>query len=113
MADNLITKGRAFLRGLKIGAGGSLIKRITYGTVAVDPANIGAQASAETAVTITGVAAGDVVMFFPPASLESGLTLSAARVSGADTVQLRLSNVTGSGVDGASRTWEYVWYDLT
>jgi hypothetical protein len=81
---------------------------IITGSVAVDPASIAATTCAETQLTITGAAAGDVVVFTPPASLEAGLCYSGARVSAANTVQLRLCNVTGSGVDGASRTWSYV-----
>jgi cytoskeletal protein CcmA (bactofilin family) len=100
--------------GLNIGSSGSTIKQIKYGTVAVDPASLAAAASAETAVTISGVAAGDLVIMAPPASLESDLCYSGCRVSAANTVQLRLSNIDNTNaVDGDSRTWEYIWIDLT
>lgn len=81
--------------------------------VAVDPASIAANASAETAVTILGLQVGDFVVANVPASLETGLAFSGCRVSAADTLQLRLTNATGSGVDGASRTWQFLVFDLT
>lgn len=77
-------------------------------SAAVDPASIAAQTSAETAVTLTGVGVDDEVVGVEiPASLEAGLAYSGARVSAADTVQLRLTNVTTAAVDGASRTWVF------
>lgn len=82
-------------------------------SVAVDPASIGTLASAETAVTINGLAVGDLVLACPPASLETGLVFSGVRVSAANTLQLRLSNMTAGSVDGASRTWQFLCFDLT
>jgi len=94
--------------GFKMSPTSQALTYIADGTVAVDPASISATSSAETSVTIAGVAAGDIVMFNVPASLETGLVFSGARVSAADTVQLRLTNVTAISVDGASRTWSYI-----
>jgi hypothetical protein len=105
-------RGQALLAAFKT-KGGSLIKKIKYGSVSVDPASITNATSLETPVTITGVAVGDVVMFFVPASLETGLVLSGSRVSAANTVQLRLSCIAAAPVDGANRTWEFLWFDLT
>jgi hypothetical protein len=81
---------------------------IITGTVALDPASVAAQTCTEHQVTISGAAVGDVVCLTPPASLEAGLCVSGARVSAANTVQIRLCNVTGGAVDGSSRTWSYV-----
>jgi hypothetical protein len=83
------------------------ITYIAYGTISVNPASITTLASAETAVTITGAAVGDIVIMNVPASLETGLIFSGARVSAADTVQVRLSNMTAGSVDGAARDWTY------
>lgn len=80
---------------------------VITGSVAVDPASIAATTCTETSVTVSGAAAGDIIVMNPPASLEAGLCFSGAGVSAANTVQVRLCNVTGSGVDGASRTWTY------
>lgn len=90
------------------------VKGWKTGTVNVDPVNISAGASLETAVNITGVAVGDIVIFEPPASLESGLSAECiGRVSAANTVQIRLTNATAGAINGAQRTWRYFWIDLT
>lgn len=80
---------------------------IKSGTVTVDPASLATLSSSETSVAISGAATGDIVIMNPPASLETGLTFSGARVSAADTVLVRLTNVTAGSVDGASRSWTY------
>ena len=86
---------------------------IHKGTVSINPALISANESGETAVTIPGVSVGDEVLFFNPSSLETGLAFSGSRVSAANTVQHRLSNVTEGSVTGTARTWNYLWFDLT
>lgn len=83
------------------------------GTVTVDPGSITTLESLETAVTIPGAEVGDLILFNVPASLETGIVYSGARISAANTAQLRLSNITGGSVDPASRTWTYVLIDLT
>jgi len=93
---------------LNPGSSSVALSKIIKGTVAVNPAVIAANTQAETAVTITGAATGDVVIMNPPASLEAGLVYSHARVSAADTVRVGLGNITGSPVDGASLTWTYL-----
>lgn len=80
---------------------------IKSGTISVDPASIATLESSETSVTISGAAVGDIVIMNPPASLETGLVASGARVSATDTVLVRLSNMTAGSVDGAARDWTY------
>lgn len=80
---------------------------IKSGTISVNPESVSANSSAETEVTISGAAVGDIVIMNVPASLEAGLAYSGVRVSAANTVQVRLSNITGSGVDGDARDWTY------
>lgn len=55
------------------------------------------------AITVTGVALGDFVMVAAPYDLQ-GLDAT-AYVSAANTVKIRLSNLTGSSVSLASGTW--------
>lgn len=93
--------------GFKAGASSQALTYIASGSVAVDPASIAALTSAETQVTITGAAVGDIVVMNIPASLETGLIYSGVRVSAANTVQIRISNMTAAGVDGISRSWGY------
>ena len=93
--------------GVKPGTSAVALTQVYKGTVAVDPAEIAANTRAETQVTITGAATGDIVIMNPPAALEAGLVFSHARVSAANTVQVGLGNITGSPIDGASLTWSY------
>lgn len=109
--------GATHFSGLNVGGStydGTDITKIKSATVAINPGSVAAQASLEVAVTVTGAATGDIVIFEPPASLETGLAVACVgRVSAADTVQLRLTNVTGIAIDGAELTWRYLWIDLT
>jgi len=81
---------------------GAVIK----GTVTVNPASISSAAIGETSVTITGALAGDTVIMNAPAAIETGCVWS-AYVSAADTVKLRIANLSGGSLDCASATWDY------
>lgn len=94
--------------GFTPGTSAKSITQIIQGTVAIDPASLGAATSAETAVTISGAATGDIVVMNVPPALEVGLVFSGARVSAANTVQVRLSNITAGAIDGANLTWGYL-----
>lgn len=108
-------RGKSVQRGgQQLGASGSNVKKVKTGTVTVDPAEIAAVETGETDVTIAGVAAGDLVVMIPPATLDAGIVVSSpSRVSAADTVKLRLGNITAGAINVASATWTYVWFDLT
>ena len=93
--------------GITVGTSAVKLIQILNGTVSVDPAEIAGNTQAETQVTITGATSGDIVIMNPPASLESGLVYSHARVSAANTVQVGLGNITGTPVNGAALTWSY------
>jgi hypothetical protein len=83
---------------------GKLIK----GQVTVDLASVGSAAVTEKTLTITGAVAGDCVILTPPAAgITAGLVVCDARVSAADTVKVRVANLSGGTVDEASGTWEY------
>lgn len=71
----------------------------------VDPASISAASAANTAVTVTGIAAGDVVTPIPPATLEAIAVQSA--ISSTNTVTLRLVNDSAGAIDPASATWTF------
>lgn len=93
--------------GFKITQSGQAITYVKSGTVSVNPASLATLASSETSVTISGAAVGDIVIMNVPASLETGLAFSGARVSATDTVLVRLTNVTAGSVDGAALNWTY------
>lgn len=73
-------------------------------TGALDFPSIAAATTAELTLTVTGAATGDTVALGPPATLETGL-VATGFVSAADTVTVRLANVTAGAIDPASATW--------
>jgi hypothetical protein len=81
---------------------------VFYGTVSVDAPNINANTSATFTVTITGVQPGDLVFLTPPSSIEGELIFQGANVTAANTVTIRMRNVTGTDVNGASLQWSYM-----
>ncbi len=81
---------------------------VLYGTVNVDPPNIGANASVTFTITITGVQTNDLIFLTPPSDIEAALVFQGATVTSANTVTIRMRNVTGAAVNGASRTWRYM-----
>lgn len=57
-------------------------------------------------VTVAGAAIGDVCYAAPAATLETGLCIAAVFVSAANTVTIRLANVTAAAIDPASKSWK-------
>lgn len=77
-------------------------------TAAVNPASMATDAVSSLAVTVTGVLATDVLLSIQPAAaLEAGLVVQSARVTGADTVTVELSNTSAGTVDGASLSADF------
>lgn len=81
-----------------------LIVPVLHGSASLDFASIAAGASATLTVTVTGAGTSDRVVLTPPATLPNGL-VPVAYVSGADTVTVRLNNVTAAGIDPAAMTY--------
>jgi hypothetical protein len=88
--------------------GGMSWRPVFYGTVSVDPPNIDANTSTTFTVTITGVQPGDLVFLTPPSDIEDGLVFQGANVTGANSVTIRMRNVTGTAINGNARTWSYM-----
>lgn len=86
----------------------SRVTNVLTGTAAVDPPSIAAGAKTSVTFSVTGASVGDLVEVQPPAALETGLVVVAARVSAANTVQVDLYNPTAGAIDGTSRTWTYI-----
>lgn len=94
--------------GLICGSDGTTITKIYKGTVAVDVASLLTVASADTSITITGAAVGDIVILNPPTTAATaGLLVCQAHVSATDTVKARIYNSSGGTIDEASGTWYY------
>jgi hypothetical protein len=98
--------------GLTVGRG-TKIKKIKAGTVALDPPNIATVARGSVDFTITGAAAGDIVVMNPPATLNDDLVFVGAAVTAADTVTVYLYNPTGGGINDTELTWGYIHFDVT
>lgn len=77
---------------------------ILTGTATLDFPGILTATSAELTITVPGAAVGDAVALAPPATLTTGLVWS-GRVTAANTVTVRLANVTAATIDPASATW--------
>jgi len=74
----------------------------------VDPPSIGAGASANVDVTVSGLTTSHKVVVMCQAALEAGLVPQAASVPSANTLRIRLYNPTASPIDGASLSWFYM-----
>jgi hypothetical protein len=94
---------------VKLTAASATLKRHFTGTAAPDFTSIAAGTTAETTITVTGAAVGDDATAHPNSAPEAGL-MWAATVTAANTVTLRLANVTSGAIDPVARTWRInVW----
>lgn len=74
--------------------------------ITVDPSSLATDAIADNQVTVAGLLSTDIVVAIPPADLEAGLVVQSTRVSAANTIQIRIQNVSAGTVNGASKaTW--------
>lgn len=111
MPNNQLSKGivqayRFVATGGGIKLGSKTLGGILAGTVSVNPASIAATTRGTVAVTITGVAATDIVVLEPPAALNDDL-IYCGHIVTANTVTIQLYNVTGSAIDDTARDWKY------
>ena len=94
--------------GLEASTDSTTITKILQGTVSVTVAALAAAAEADVDVTVTGAAVGDMVNVCPTeAAAETGLSISAVWVSAANTVSIRMSNQSASGLTGSTANWSY------
>lgn len=83
---------------------GTKPSEVLTGTATLDFGSIAAVTGLELTITVAGAAAGDAVALAPPATMTAGLVWS-GRVSAANTVTVRVSNITAGALDPASATW--------
>jgi hypothetical protein len=90
---------------LKFEGQGAVIK----GQATVALASVASGAVTECTVSVVGALLGDIVHLAQPAAgITAGLIVAGARVSAADTVKVRVANLSGATVAEPSGTWDYV-----
>lgn len=75
-----------------------------FAAAALDFPSIAAAATATLNITVTGAVVGDPVVLALPATVNAGILFD-ARVSAADTVTVRATNITAGAIDPASATF--------
>lgn len=78
--------------------------KVLTGSASLDFASIAAGASAVLTIAVAGASTTDRVLLNPPATLPNGV-VPVAYVSAADTVTVRLNNVTAAAIDPAAMTY--------
>jgi len=108
-----ITDGVALVGGINVGGGNIDLTKINNGSVSVNPGSIATVARGAIAVTIAGVAVGDIVHMIPPAGLNDDLLFVGVRVTAANTVNIYLYNPTVGAIDDGALTWDYIHFGLS
>ncbi|MFT2721633.1 glycosyl hydrolase family 28-related protein [Deinococcus sp. A31D244] len=104
---NYITDAAAGRSGLVVANNGVWLEipGALTATATLDFPSIPAQGQAELTVTVTGASVGDSVSLGRPAAPESG-TQATGRVSAANTVTVRMSNITAAAIDPAAASYK-------
>ena len=98
--------------GFSVG-GGTGIKKILSATAALDFPLIAAQSSATLTVAVTGAAINDVVAVGLPSNGINAALVTNAFVSAADTVTVRVFNVSAVGVDPGNLAFRITVFNYT
>lgn len=90
------------------------LKKVQKGTLSVAPGIVPGNSRVAIAVTLTGLAAGDVLtLHFPTAAPANGLIYGGHTVA-TNTVTVYFANVTtGSITNNTALNWPYEWHDYT
>lgn len=125
---NRITQGEAIVGGLQteqdanigddlyvtgetqIGSTGTAFTAVSVGTLTVDPGSIASDATLAFDVTVSGMAASDVVVLQHPALNDD--ILYTGHTTATDKVTIFLYNRSAGSIDPASATWTYLWFDV-
>ncbi len=83
----------------RLGSAGSILTHIIKDTVARNLPSIAAGASRIETFTITGAVIGSTVMISPDTELTDGLILAYARVSAANTIEVKFYNVSPANIN--------------
>ncbi len=86
---------------------------LKQGIISIDPPNITAGANgtfgvaSSTVPGLAGIQTGDRVFMTPPTTLTDGLLFMGALTS-ADTITVRIKNVSAGAIDGVAQNWSYL-----
>jgi hypothetical protein len=83
------------------------VLRILSAVATLDFPSVAAAGQQELTISVTGAAAGDPVHLGQPGGLEAGIVIT-ARVTAADTVTVRASNITAGAINPASASYRAV-----
>ena len=112
MSINRLTKGQAAVGALVVGSANTVYK-IDFATASVNPASIAANTRGATDFTVTGAKTTDIIVVNPPSDLEDDLLFVGAAITADNTATIYLYNPTASPIDGAAKTYSYLWIDTT
>ena len=88
--------------------------RVTKGTLSITPGVIAAQSRVAIAVTLAGLASGDIlILHFPTTAPSNGIIYGGHTVA-AGVVTVYLANVTAASItNNTALDWPYEWHDYT
>lgn len=104
LGDSVTITGNLTASGTLQVGGGTIVANILSATATLDFPSIATNDTHTLTITVTGAVAGDAVFLGVPAGLDAGLIFCAS-VTAADTVTVRMHNLSGGSVDPASGTF--------
>ena len=81
---------------------------VGVGKISIDLPSIAAGASGVGTATVTGAKTTDVVLITPTADINVELVLQGAKVSAADTIQVRVRNESAGAIDDTARDYAFI-----
>ena len=88
-----------------LGVNGTVLTEAIKAAVVVDVTSVPANGAVTQNFAVPNAAVGSSVMVSPSGALTNGLVLGYARVSAANTVEVKFTNTTGAAIDPASLTY--------
>lgn len=83
------------------------VRSMTIMSATVDLGSVAANTTELEDATLTGVEVGDIVLAVKP-TLEAGLAILGAYVDAADSLKLTVGNFTGTPIDAASESIDFI-----
>lgn len=92
---------------MSIGILAGNVRSVTIMQAVVDLGSVAANTTELEDATLTGVQVGDIVVAVKP-TLEAGLAVLGCYVDAADSLKITVGNLTGTPIDAASETWDFL-----